>query len=819
MFQNYIKVALRNLSRNKLHSLLNITGLTFGLTCFLILGLYVFDEVTYDHHHTNADRICRVIKHRKSPDEEVKVAGASYKLAEESKKSIGEIENTARITQGGRDMLENTAAQKGVNEVITAANNGLMEIFDFEAVDGDPKTALTAPNSIVIVEDLAMQLFGQTQVAGKTLKWKGYDQLFTITAVIKNHPPNSSFDFNSVYSESTYYADSSYVNDANSDWGSSEYSVYVLLRKEADLAAVSQKLGQLVYANYQPQPGISLAYSLQPLEQVHLFSESIMDGNRNFNRMGGGADYLLYVKIFALVALFVLMIACINYMNLTTAKASNRCKEIGIKKVVGAYQGQLIAQFLVESIIVTLFSFVLAVVMVNIVLPFFNDFTNKQLSLGLSTDYRIWLASFGVALLTGVLSGSYPALILSRFSPNMLLKNLKIQNKSDFTLRKGLVVFQFSVSTFMIIATIVMFLQVRFVNNKDLGFNKDLLVVVDINSGKIRRAASTIISEFEKLPNVKNVSTTSRVPGEWKNIPSVRIKQMGYPDEQKVSYLLGVDEHFTTTFEVEVLKGKKFGGLGDTSSVLLNETAAKLLNINEPSGQLIEIPTVSYGGTYMPVRGDKEFKARVIGIVKDFHFQTLRAPIAPLVLAYQQNPIQNIDYYTARIEAKDAAATIKAMEGVLAKIDPEELFEYHYLDQQLALFYAEDARRETMLIWMALATVFIACLGLFGLATYTSEQRIKEVGVRKVLGASVAGITGLLAKDFLKLVLFACCIAAPIGWYCMDFWLSEFAYRIDMQWWMFAAAGVVALAIAFLTVGGQAVKAALANPVESLRSE
>jgi putative ABC transport system permease protein len=819
MFQNYIKIALRNLSRNKLHSILNITGLTFGLSCFVILGLYVFDEITYDSHYANAERICRVIKHRKSPDEDVKIAGASYKLAEEAKNSIGEIENTARITQGGRDILENTAAQKGVNEDITAANNGLMEIFDFEAVDGNPKTALATPNSIVIVEDLAMQLFGNTQVAGKTLKWQGYDQPFTITAVIKNHPQNSSFNFRSVYSESTYYSDSSYVNEVNRDWSSSEYSVYVLLRKGANLATVSQKLGQLVYANYQPKLGFSLSYSLQPMEQMHLYSESIMEGNRNFNQLGGGTDYLLYVKIFALVALFVLMIACINYMNLTTAKASNRCKEIGIKKVVGAFKGQLITQFLVESVLVTLFSFVLAIILVNLMLPFFNTFTNKQLSFGFSTDYRIWLAAFSVALLTGVLSGSYPALMLSRFSPNMLLKNLKIQNKSDFSLRKGLVIFQFSVSVFMIIATIVMFWQVRFVNSKDLGFNKDLLVVVDINSGKIRRAASTIISEFEKIPNVKNVSTTTRVPGEWKSIPSVKMKQVGFPDDQKSAYLLGVDEHFSTTFEVELLQGRNFNGMGDTSAILLNETAAKLLNINAPSDQLIEIPAASYGGTYMPLDNNQVFKAKVVGIVKDFNFQTLRAKIAPLVLAYQENPIQRIDYYTSRIEAKDAASTIKAMEGILARIDPEELFEYHYLDQQLALFYTEDARRETMLIWVALATILIACLGLFGLATYAAEQRIKEIGVRKVLGASIVGITGLLAKDFLKLVLVAIVVASPIAYYFMNKWLVGFAYRIDIQWWMFAAAGVVALAIAFLTVSGQAVKAALANPVQSLRSE
>jgi putative ABC transport system permease protein len=582
---------------------------------------------------------------------------------------------------------------------------------------------------------------------------------------------------------------------------------------------VSEKLRRLVYANFKPAIGTSVAYSLQPLRDIHLYSESIIDRSRNVNSQGESSSLLLYIKVFALVAVFVLIIACINYMNLTTAKASSRAKEIGIKKVVGAFRKQLVAQFLLESVLVTLVSFVLAVLLVNVILPFFNEFVNKQLWLGFSTDYRIWLIAFFVAVIAGLLSGSYPALMLSGFAPVTLLKSLKIQNKSDLLLRKGLVVFQFSVSVFMIIATLVLYLQVRFVNTKDLGFRKDLLVVVDINSGKIRKAASTIVTEFSKLPNVQNVSTTSRVPGEWKTIPSVKIRQTGKPDEQRISYLLGVDENFTKTFEVKLLQGRNFSGMGDSSSVMLNETAATMLNIKEPSGQLIEIPAAAYGISFNPLRDNQVFKARVIGIVKDFHFQTLREKIAPLVLAYQQNPVSGIDYYTARIEAKDAPQTIKAMEAILAKIDTEEPFEYHYLDQQLALFYAEDARRETMLIALSVATIFIACLGLFGLATYSAEQRIKEIGVRKVLGASVLGLASLLSKDFLKLVLVAIVITFPIAYWAMEKWLLEFAYHIEIQWWIFALAGIISLLIALITVSYQAVKAALANPVKSLRSE
>ncbi|TAH01066.1 MAG: ABC transporter permease [Sphingobacteriales bacterium] len=819
MIRNYFKIAFRNLLRNKLYTTLNVLGLTFGLSCFLLIGLYLFDELTFDQQHNNADRIFRVIEHRKTPIENKNIAAVSYKLSEESPKSIGEIENIARMTQFGRDNLGNTLGQKKFLEDITVANNGLMEVFDFEAVDGNPKTALKEPNSIVIVEDLAKRLFGDAKVVGKSVKWDGYEQPFTITAVIKNHPRNSSFSFSSVYSESTYSSDTSYVNDNGRDWSSNGFIVFALLKKNASSATVSPKLNNLLDANFKSEAGTSMTYSLQSLKDIHLHSENIINRISNSNATSSNAGSMFYIKIFAIIALFVLLIACINYMNLTTAKASNRSKEIGIKKAIGAIRSQLITQFLTESILVTFISFILSVVLVNLILPFFNDFVNKELSLGLSTNYQIWLATITVVFITGFLSGTYPAFMLSRFSPILLLKSLKIPNRSDFSLRKGLVIFQFTISVVMIVATIVLFFQVKFLNNKDLGFNKEFLLVVDINSGKIRESAPVIISEFSKIPNVKNVSTTSRVPGEWKNIPTIKVKQIGSVDEHKVSYFLGVDENFSKTFEIELLKGKAFTGMADSASVIINETAAKILNITEPSDQILEIPERSMGGSFRPLRDDQVFRARVIGIVKDFHFQTLREKIAPMVMGYQRNPIHNIDYYTSRIEAKDIETTLKKMEQILTKIDPENLFEYHFLDQQLALFYAEDARRQSMLIWAALATILIACLGLFGLATYAAEQRIKEIGVRKVLGASVVNLATLLSKDFLKLVLISNGIAFPIAWWATDKWLQEFAYHIKIQWWFFALAGIMAIAIALLTVSYQAIKAALMNPVKSLKTE
>jgi putative ABC transport system permease protein len=819
MFKNYFKIAIRGLLKNRTYSLINLLGLTFGLTCFMLIGLYLFDELTFDQQHANVKRIYRVVEHKKTNNENLTIAAGSFLLAEEAKKRIPEVENTARFTRTGRANMRNPENDNTFYQTVTIANNGFMELFDFEAVAGDPKTALKEPNSIVIVEDLAKQFFNKVDVVGKMVKWDFMETPLKITAVIKNHPRNSSFDFTSLYSEATIMSDTGFANRAVRDWSSENYTVYALLRENADPAAVSQKMTQVVKENATAVSGSSVSFSLQPLKDIHLHSEGIVDGARNSNVDSISNGSLFYIKIFGLVALFVLFIACINYMNLTTAKASSRSKEIGIRKTSGAYRGELIRQFMLESILISLFSFLLAVSLVNLLLPAFNQFTNKELTLGYHTDYRVWLYSTIAALFTGIVSGSYPAFVLSGFNPVLLIKGVKLQSRGDLSLRKGLVVFQFTISVIMIIATLVLFLQIRYINSKDLGFNRDLLLVVDINSGKVRNGAAVVNSEFSKIPHVKSVSTTSRVPGEWKVIPTIKMRTAGNTQEYNESYFLGVDEHFSNTFEVKLLKGRNFNGMNDTSSVILNESAAKILNITEPSGQIVEIPMMAFGGSYSNLRNGRVFNARVIGIVKDFHFQSLREKIAPLVMGYQYNPVHVIDYFTAKIDGRDANGTLTKMKEVLAKIDINHLFEYHYLDQQLAVFYQEDVRRQKILIWAALAAVFIACMGLFGLATYAAEQRVKEIGVRKVLGASVGGITALLSKDFVKLVLISVIVGSPVAYLLMNTWLQEFAYRIRIEWWVFPVSGITAVTIALFTVSFQAIKAAIANPVKSLRTE
>ena len=818
MIKNYFKTAWRNLWKNKLYTTLNVAGLTFGITCFLMIGLYLFDELTFDEQHSKADRIYRVIEHKNVNGEATTIAAAGYKLASESKKGIAGVENTTYIQRTGRaNLLTPENPSNFFQETVTVADEQLLEIFDFPLLSGDKKTALQEPNTIVINEDLAKRLFNKTDVMGKTVQFSFMEPPLKITGVLKNHPRNSSFDFSSVISEASFRADTNYKNMLARDWLSNNFSVYALLKPNTNSTSVGEKMTKLVHDNFETPAGTSFSFALQPLKDIHLNSKNIVDGARNSNVDAIPQGSTFYIKIFSFIALFVLLIAGINYMNLTTARASNRLKEIGVRKTVGAFQSHLIRQFLFESLLVTFISFLLALAVVNLLLPVFNQFTNKQLSLGFSSDYRIWLYAISFVTIIGFLAGSYPALLLSRFKPVLLLKGFKLQNRTDLSLRKVLVVFQFTISVVMIIGTIVLFLQVRYLNNTNLGFNKGLLVVIDVNTNKARSNFEAVKNEMAKIPTVKNVSVTSRVPGEWKSYRTIKIKNSGRGDEPKVAYMFGADKDFAKTFEVKILKGRNFDNLSDSSSIIINETAAKMLEITEPSGQMIDIPAMSRGGAFAKL--NTPFMPRVIGIVKDFHFQSLRDKIEPLVLAYNNNPLHVIDYYSARIEAKDIQGTLDKLKTVMVNNDKDDPFEYHFLDDQLALFYVEDERRQTLLIWIALATIFIACLGLFGLATYSAEQRIKEIGVRKVLGASVVNLASLLSKDFLKLVLIANGIAFPVAWWATSKWLQEYAYHINVEWWVFLIAGISAIVIALSTVSFQAIRAAISNPVKSLRTE
>ncbi|RYU93437.1 ABC transporter permease [Emticicia agri] len=814
MFRNYIKIAWRSLFKNKLYSLLNIAGLTFGLICFFMIGLFVFDELTFDEQHSKADRIYRLIEHKSEKGEQTVIAAGGYKIAEESKKVIAGVENATRMTRTGRANLINPEKPDiNFQEDVTIVDANFLKIFDFPLLEGDKETALIEPNSILITEELALSRFKTTNVLGKTLNFSHIKAPLKITGVLKNHQKNSTFAFNNVILEDKKFDDSLFQND----WLSSRYSIYLLLKPKTNSETISANLKNLVLKNFKPEPGTTFSFALQNLKDVHLKSEGIYDGARNTNVTAIAQGNPLYVKIFIYIALFVLLIAGINYINLSTAKASNRSKEIGVRKSLGAEKGSLVTQFLLEAFIITTISFVLAVLLLQIILPFFNQFANKELTLGFNTDYRIWLLAIGSCIFTSLFSGFYPAFLLSGFKPLNLLKGLKTGSNMATSLRKGLVFMQFAISTIMIICTLVVYQQVKFLNNTNLGFRKDQMVIIDVNSGAARENMISIKDEMKKISGVKNVSATSRVPGEWKTYRRVK----AYPDmrveSEKESFYFSADENFMETFNVKLLSGRNFEQLADSGNVILNETAAKALNIKEASNQLITIPAIARAETFNTL--DNPITVRVVGIVKDFHFQSLKTKIEPLVLGYIQNPIHGVDYYTARIESINIQSTLDKLKAVMVNNDKDDPFEYHFLDEQLRLFYIEDARRQQILIWAALSTIFIACLGLFGLATYSAEQRVKEIGIRKVLGASVFSLTTLLTKDFLKLVVASIIVAAPVAWRASDMWLKEYAYHINIAWWMPLTGGLAAILIAVLTVGYNTIKAALLNPVKSLKSE
>ena len=774
--------------------------------------MYVFDELTYDGFHKQANNIYRVVETKLSEQgKETKIAAVAYKISEQSPVVIPEVKKTARFSTFGRTNVSDPAATNSFYESYSIANPEFLEVFDFKLVEGNRASALTAPRSVILTEETAKRIFGVSSVLGRSLKTDTDSLPYTVTGILQNFPSNSHISFNLLFSESSI-SGQRYIDFISKDWSSNSYTTYLMLDKNADVAKATQKLDQLVSANREANTSRKPNFFLQPLKSIHFHSAGI-EGTPA-ERKGN----LSYIYVFSIVALFVLLIACINYMNLTTARFASRGKEIAVRKVSGAIRSNLVGQFLSEALVIAVIALLLALGIAKLLLPAFNTFTQKDLQIGTTTDTRIWLGILGTVLIVGLFAGMYPALFQSRLKPLLLLKNKIQQSKSHLSLRKGLVVFQFFLSIIMVVATIVVFLQMKYVNTTDMGFNKEQLLVVDINSGKVRRGAETIKTEYAKVASVKSVSVTSRVPGEWKVIPKVKVKGQGSNNEANDMYYMAVDDQFLKTFEVDLLKGRNFyANPADSSAVMINETAAKMLGVKEPSEQLIEIPSVDFSGNVSNF--DEPFRTRVVGITKDFNFRSLREKVAPLVLAYRDNPVHNIDYFTVRLSTDNVDQTLKQLENILHKVDANHLFEYNFLDKQWDNFYRDDQKRQTIFLVIAALTILIACLGLFGLATYAAEQRIREIGIRKVLGASVSGLVTLLSKEFIKLVLIASLLAIPVSWWMMNNWLSDFAYRTKIYWWVFVIAGALALIVALGTVGLKALKAAIMNPVKSLRSE
>jgi putative ABC transport system permease protein len=817
MIRNYFKIAFRNLVKHRVYSIINVFGLMIGIACFVIIALYVFDELTFDRFHRNADYIYRVVEERTSETgKQTKVAATSYQLSEQASGKLPGIIDKARMTVRGRTLVKAKPTDKGFQEENWLVSTNFLQFFDFKMSDGDRKTALIEPNSLVITEETAIKYFGTTNAVGKTLSVGNDSNYFTVKGILKNFPANSHITFNMATGESTIPFPR-YKEYIAGDWTSNTFFTFLLLDKSANTKKLEQQMEQMLVSNRTRSTAPASNIVLQPLKDIHFYSNDIESSAARTGIRAGGN--VMYIYVFCSIALFVLLIACINYINLTTARFSNRAREIAVRKVAGADRKAIMLQFLSEALLMTLIAMILALMLVNFTLPFFNNFSGKHLHLGFIMDYCIWIGIAGIAVIAGLSSGIYPAFILSGFKPIMLLKNKINLGKGSLSIRRSLVVFQFTLSIIMIVATMVVYLQLQYVNRKDMGFNKEQLVVIDINSGAVRKAAETFKAEYAKLPGVTSVCGSSRVPGEWKVLPKVKIKPLASEIDGKEMYFICADENFFKTFEIKLAKGRNFSNQSraDSTAIIINETAAKLLDISGANEQLVSIPAYSYGGDMDEL--SKPFISRVIGIVKDFNFRSLHEPVSPLVIAYQKNPVSTLEYYTAKISPVNVSKTLKRMEDIMHTVDRGHIFEYHFLDKQWNLFYIEDQKRQTIFLSVGIMTILIACLGLFGLATYAAEQRIKEIGIRKVLGASVSGIVSLLSKSFIKLVSIAALIAFPVSWWTMNSWLKNFAYRINISWWVFGLAGLFAVAIALLTISFQAVKAALANPIKNLRTE
>lgn len=801
MFKNYLTIAYRNLLKNKVFSFINLAGLSLGFITAIFIALYVADELSFDKYHTKADRIYRITETVKGENGERQVVGAATQLGPAAVETLPEVENAIRLEVFGRLTLGYQEFRD--YEPVLMADSTFFQMFDCQFIAGDPETALSKPYSVVLTESLARKYFGDEPPLGQSMYTSWFGTGVTVTGIIRDFPANSHLDPPLLFSLSTAFSAMEDLNKwAENDWSSNTFATYLLLRQEANPEQVATQL--TVLANkHRPADFQENYYHLQPLSAIHFHSQHL---ENDYSEHPGE---IAYVYIFTVVGFLILFIAFINYVNLSTARAMKRAKEVGLRKTVGASQQQLKYQFMGESLLMVLLTLVLAVTLVQLLLPAFNTLSGKELQFDLF-DIPTILILLLTGLVSGLLAGAYPAFYLSRITPVLILKQ-QLVTRENTLLRQLLVVGQFAIAIILITATTVVYQQMNFIRNTDLGYNREQLVTVDINSQPMRERYESVKATFEKIPTVESVTATTRVPGEWKHLPTASVQNESTLTE--FIFLAG-DEDFLPTYEIKLLEGRNFQkSQADSAKVLLNETAVKTLGLTNPIGQWIKVTH------FDQEKLDEPFLAEVIGIIQDIHVQSVREKIAPTLITYHKNPFYSIDYYTLRIDPRHMQETITAIEEVTQQFDPENPLEYNFLDARFEALYTADTKRGKIFGIAALLAIFIACLGLFALTNLSVEQRTREVGIRKVLGADVMHITWLISREFLKLVGIAFLLAAPVAWWAMEYWLREFAYSIDISIYLLLAAGLVTLLIAVLTVSYQTIKAALANPVESLRYE
>jgi len=802
MLKNYFKIAFRNLLRYKGFSFINIFGLATGMACSLLIFLFVKDEISYDSFHKDSENIYRIVKDFVNDDgSRLPDATTPPAVGPAMQREIPEVAHITRVFPNwGANFLIKYGDKKIMEEKLCRVDSSFFDVFSFPFVQGNAKDVFKDVNSIVITESASRRYFGSENPMGKILQ---LDQLgdMMVKGVLKDVPYNSHFHFDFLISTRKF------SGNIDANWGWYNFYTYVKLKSPANIASLNRKIEDLYKRN--DKEGKNIFY-VQPLKTIHLSSHLKWELEPNSDK--------LYVYVFTIIAIFILLIAGINYVNLSTAKASVRAKEVGVRKVSGAFRSSLVNQFLIESIITCLIAATMAVIIAQLLLPVVNNLTLKHLTVignPLVLFYMIMAASF-----LGIVAGFFPAIYLSSFKPILVLKGLKFSDTGTLNLRRALVVVQFTISTVLIIGALIISQQMHFIQSAKLGLNKDQVVVVK-NAGFLSKTDREAFQNLSlQIPGVKKMAVSDGVVGgqNWTN--GMRLK--GSQNSQLMNFL-SVSYDFLGALGIQIKEGRDFSSNfpADTlnngiakgpldqniGGIILNETAVKDLGIPEPvvGKQLL------WGDD-----ADTMYYVTVVGVAKDFHFTSLRNQIKPFAFV---NIPQRVANFTIKLSTDNIKQTLGQLEATWKKFSADRPFEYNFLDETYAGLYQSETRFQKVFISLVLLGIIIACLGLFGLATFAAQQRIKEIGIRKVLGASVSNLIGLLSKDFLKLVIIALIVAIPIAWFLMNKWLQDFAYRVNIHWWVFMIAAIITTLIAWITISTQAFKAAAANPVKSLRTE
>ena len=791
MFKNYFKIAWRSLRNNKFYSVINISGLAVGLATSLMLLLWIQNELSYDKFHKDYENIYQLSSHFKSNGEDQTWNGVPGPLAVFAK-SIPEVQFIVRINAQYDQILSDKNKKKIFDRnTVAFADSSFFTMFSFPLLKGNKATVFSNNNSVVLTQSTAQKLFGNEEAMGKTVGF--FKNYFIVTGVLQDFPENSSIRYDAIFPMG-FYAKQFTANGGNGDWktidedhGNYSFTTFVKLLPHSDAA----KTGEVFTAAYKKaRNGESASsFKLQNLADIHLITA---DGNIAALRM---------VQIFMLVVVLLLAIASINYVNLSTARSLIRAKEVSIRKIIGAKKQQLFFQFVVETILLFCFATALAVVLIYLLMPLYNSISGKTLVFSLS-DINVWKAA-GLAILgTLIASGVYPAILLSSFKPIESLKGKISSGIGIATFRKALVVFQFTISVILLVCTIIMSNQMDFIKSKDLGYNKSYVFSVPLTQEVVDHI-DAVKTELKNQRSILNVSASDAY--DISNISSSTgdIDWAAKPAKSNLMITqVAIDKDFIPTMKMQLIEGKNFSGMpSDSAHYILNETAVKEMGLKPPyAGQEISF---------------HNWKGTIIGVVKDFNFKSLKEKISPLLFFSRWKG--NILH--VRTTASNAQQAIAAVEQQYKKYAGNSPFSYNFLDKNFEAQYEADQRAGTLFNVFAGIAIFISCLGLFGLATYTAQVKTKEIGIRKVLGASVGGIVQLISKDFLKLVIIAIIIAIPIAWWAINIWLQGFEYRVNISWWVFALAGILASFIALVTISFQAIKAAIANPVKSLRTE